>query len=152
VGVVMAALLFMRRMAEVSGVSLVGDAHPQLAEPLPRGVVLYTLAGPLFFGAAQKALSVLAAVEGRPVRVVVLDLTNVPAIDATGLVALGSLVSRLNQGGVKVVLVGVAGQPLHALARAGWRNRHGRLRIFRSFARGIAVARATVARAPLTAP
>jgi SulP family sulfate permease len=143
-GVVIAALLFMRRMAEVSGVRLVGDHHPQLAEPLPRGVVLYEVAGPLFFGAAQKALSVLRAVEGRPVRVVVLDLENVPAIDATGLVALGSLVARLNEAGVKVVLVGVEGQPLRALARAGWRNRKGQLRIFRSFERGIAVARATV--------
>jgi SulP family sulfate permease len=144
-GVVIAALLFMRRMAEVSGVRLVGDHHPQLAEPLPRGVVLYEVAGPLFFGAAQKALSVLRAVEGRPVRVVVLDVENVPAIDATGLVALESLVARLNEAGVKVVLVGVAGQPLRALARAGWRNRKGRLRIFRSFDRGIAVARATAA-------
>jgi SulP family sulfate permease len=144
-GVVIAALLFMRRMAEVSGVRLVGDLHPQLREPLPRGVVLYEVAGPLFFGAAQKALSVLRAVEGRPVRVVVLDLENVPAIDATGLVALESLVARLNEAGVKVILVGVGGQPLHALARAGWRNRKGRLRIFQSFDRGIAVARAYLA-------
>ncbi len=151
-GVVIAALLFMRRMAEVSGVRLVGDHHPQLAEPLPRGVVLYEIAGPLFFGAAQKALSVLRAVEGRPVRVVVIDVENVPAIDATGLVALESLVARLNEAGVKVVLVGVAGQPLRALARAGWRNRKGRLRIFRSFERGIAVARATVADGPPSQP
>jgi SulP family sulfate permease len=143
--VVFAGLLFMRRMAEVSGVRLVGDLHPQLREPLPRGVVLYEVAGPLFFGAAQKALSVLRAVEGRPVRVVVLDLENVPAIDATGLVALESLVARLNEAGVKVILVGVGGQPLHALARAGWRNRKGRLRIFQSFDRGIAVARAYLA-------
>jgi SulP family sulfate permease len=146
-GVVIAALLFMRRMAEVSGVTLVGERHPQLSEPLPRGVVLYEIAGPLFFGAAQKALSVLRAVEGRPVRVVVLDVENVPAIDATGLVGLESLVVRLNEAGIKVVLVGVEGQPLRALARAGWRNRKGRLRIFRSFERGIAVARATVERA-----
>ena len=83
----------------------------------------------------------------RPVRVVVLDLENVPAIDATGLVALGSLVARLNESGVKVILVGLEGQPLRALARAGWRNRKGRLRIFRSFERGIAAARAYLATA-----
>lgn len=148
VGVVLAALLFMRRMAEVSGVRLVGDQHPHLDEPLPRGVVLYEVAGPLFFGAAQKALSVLRAVEGRPVRVVVLDVENVPAIDATGLVALDALVKRLNEAGVKVVLAGVQGQPLRALARAGWRNRKGRLRIFGSVARAIALARATVADTP----
>jgi MFS superfamily sulfate permease-like transporter len=72
-------------------------------------------------------------------------MEHVPAIDATGIVALTSLVERLNEARVKVVLVGVEGQPLRALARAGWRNRKGRLRIFRSFERGIEVARRTVA-------
>src|SRR5204862_55164 len=55
VGVVLAALLFMRRMAEVTGVTLVGSGHPDLDAPLPRGVLLYEIAGPLFFGAAQPA-------------------------------------------------------------------------------------------------
>ncbi|HEY6553801.1 MAG TPA: C4-dicarboxylic acid transporter DauA [Vicinamibacteria bacterium] len=148
VGIVLAALLFMKRMAEVSGVTLVGEGHPDLEEPLPRGVVLYEIAGPLFFGAAQKAMTALKMMEGREVRVVVLDLEHVPAIDATGIVGLESLVARLNESGVKVILVGLQGQPLHALAGAGWRNRKGRLRIFRSFERGIEVARRTVATAP----
>jgi SulP family sulfate permease len=143
-GVLLAALLFMRRMAEVSGVRLVGSRHPALDQPLPAGVLLYDVAGPLFFGAAQKAMSALAAVEKLAVRVVILDIEDVPAIDATGLVALQSLVRRLNQAGIKVILVGVEGQPLHALAKAGFRNRKGRLRIFRSFERGVAVARRTV--------
>lgn len=143
-GVMLAGLLFMRRMAEVSGVSLVGPGHPALPEPLPPGVLLYDVAGPLFFGAAHKAMSAIDSVARRNVRVVILDLEDVPAVDATGLVALESLVERLNHAGVKVILVGVAGQPLRTLARAGWRNRKGRLRIFRSFERGIAVARRTV--------
>ena len=152
-GVLMAALLFMRRMAEVSGVELVAEGHPDLKEPLPRGVVLYDIAGPLFFGAAQQAMHALQAVEARHVRVVILDVDHVPAIDATGIVALESLVARLNEANVKVILVGIQDQPLRALARAGWRNRKGRLRIFRSFDRGVAVARATAANvaAPLGA-
>jgi len=144
-GIVLAALLFMKRMAEVTGVTLVGEGHPDLDQPLPRGVLLYEIAGPLFFGAAQKAMSALRAVEQREVRVVVLDMERVPAMDATGIVGLESLVRRFNEAEVKVILVGVQGQPLRALARAGWRNRKGRLRIFRSFERGIAVARRTVA-------
>src|SRR4029078_977750 len=56
-GILLAALLFIRRMAEVSGVTLVGSGHhPALTTPLPRGMVVYDLAGPLFFGAAQKAM------------------------------------------------------------------------------------------------
>ena len=148
-GVLMAALLFMRRMAEVSGVELVGEGHPGLEEPLPRGVVLYDIAGPLFFGAAQKAMRSLQAMEGRHVRIVILDVEHVPAIDATGIVALDSLVARLNEGGIKVIVVAIQDQPLRALARAGWRNRKGRLRIFRSFERGIALAHRTAAGFPV---
>src|SRR6185369_10463340 len=147
-GVLLAALLFIRRMAEISTVELVGEGHPALEEPLPRGVVLYDIAGPLFFGAAQKAMRSLQAMEGRHVRVVVLDVEHVPAIDATGIVALESLVARLNEGGVKVIVVAIQAQPLRALARAGWRNRKGRLRIFRSFERGIALAHRTAAAFP----
>jgi SulP family sulfate permease len=82
-------------------------------------------------------------VEQREVRVVVLDLERVPAIDATGIVAMQALLARLNEAGIKVILVRLQRQPLRALARAGWRNRKGRLRIFQSFERGIAVARRT---------
>jgi MFS superfamily sulfate permease-like transporter len=71
-------------------------------------------------------------------------VTDVPAIDATGLVALEVLVVDLNATGIKVVLVGIQDQPLRTLTRAGWRNRRGKLRIFRSVARGIEVARRTV--------
>jgi len=140
-GVVMSSLLFMRRMAEVSGTRLIGPEHPELDVPLPRGVLLYEIAGPLFFGAAQKALAAITVMERREVRTVVLDLRSVPALDATGLVALESLVKRLNAQGVKVILAGVPPQPMRVLARAGWRNRRGILRIFRSFERAIALAR-----------
>jgi SulP family sulfate permease len=143
VGIVMAALLFMRRMAEVSGVTLIGEGHPALEEPLPRGVILYQIAGPIFFGAAQKALGTIGREDRRGVSVVVLDVTAVPALDHTGLVNLESLVRRLNERAVKVILAGVQPQPMRLLARAGWRNRKGRLRIFRSFDRGIALARTT---------
>jgi sulfate permease, SulP family len=142
-GVMLAALLFMRRMAEVSGVRLVGEGHPDLPAALPRGVVLYDIAGPLFFGAAEKAFAALRAVERRHLSVVVLDMEDVPAIDATGLYHLESLVADLHQAGVRVVMLGVQEQPLRALARAGWRR--GRARIFRSVERGLAAACALAA-------
>ena len=147
-GIVLSSFLFMRRMVEVSGARLVGPEHPELEEPLPRGAVLYEIAGPLFFGAAQKALSIIAANERRGVRVVVLDVRSVPALDATGLVGLETLIERLNAAGTKVILAGVQPQPMRVLARGGWRNRRGRLRIFRSFDRAIEVAR----HAPRTSP
>jgi SulP family sulfate permease len=128
----MAALLFMRRMAEVSEVRLV-DAHPMgLTRPLPRGVIAYEIAGPLFFGAAQKAMAALNTVD-KAVRVVILDLRSVPALDATGLVGLESAFERLNRAGVLVVIGGVQPQPLRAMAHAGWHDRKGRVSVYGSF-------------------
>lgn len=136
VGVLLAALLFMRRMAEVTGAKLV-DRHPLAAEGLPKDVLLYEVSGPLFFGAAQRAMSALhRAVAG--VKVVVLDLSAVPVMDATGLVSLEAAVERLHALGVYVVLAGVQGQPLRVLARSGIRDRRDRIAVFRSLDRGLA--------------
>jgi sulfate permease, SulP family len=134
-GVVLAALLFMRRMAEVSGTAVVGETARVLPEPLPEGAVLYRVAGPLFFGAAHKAAGTLRTVEPG-VRAVLFDLRAAPALDATGLVNLESAVERLVESGVFVVLAGLQPQPFRALARAGWRNRSGELLLRRSFERG----------------
>jgi SulP family sulfate permease len=140
VGVILASLLFMKRMAEVSAVRLV-DQHPiALERPLPPGVVIYEVAGPLFFGAAQQAMEALGAVD-RSVRVVIMDLRSVPALDATALVALESSFERLFRDKIFVILAGVQPQPLRTMARAGWRHRHGKLAIYRSFERGVDEAR-----------
>jgi SulP family sulfate permease len=142
-GVLLAALLFMRRMAEVSKVTLVGGLHGvELEEgPLPRGVLVYAIGGPLFFGVAQKAIEAIERVDRRGVSAVILDLREVPAVDATGLRALESVIARLNEERVKVILGGVQPQPLRTFARAGWRNRRGRLRIYRSFRAAVSRAR-----------
>lgn len=116
-GIVLAAFLFMKRMAEVSEVQLVGSHHPDLKEPLPAGIMLYEINGPLFFGAAQKAMSSLHAI-GNGVKVVILDVESVPAIDATGLVNLQSTIQRLHRDHVFCVLAGVQPQPLEVLEKA----------------------------------
>src|SRR5690606_13594496 len=115
VGIVMASLLFRQRMAAVSRTELINRAELHLDRPLPDNVVLYEIAGPLFFGAANKAMTALRTVARKGVSVVVLDLRSVPMLDATGLVALESSVSRLRHGGLVVVLAGVQPQPLRAL-------------------------------------
>ena len=138
VGVLLAALLFMRRMAEVSNVRLV-DQHPFAAQGLPKDVLIYEVAGPLFFGAAQKAMSALQRVP-TGVKVVLLDLSSVPAMDGTGLVSLESAVARLHQLGMFVVLGGVQGQPLRVLARSGIREHRDRIAVHRTMERAVATA------------
>ncbi|GMU63849.1 MAG: sodium-independent anion transporter [Acidobacteriota bacterium] len=142
VGIVLASLMFMQRMAEVSKAQLVNTAELELDRPLPASVVLYEIAGPLFFGAANKAMTTLRTVAKKGVQVVVLDLRSVPMLDATGLVALDSTVGKLRHAGLIVVLAGIQAQPLRALAKAGWRNVAGSLAIGKDFDRALEVARA----------
>jgi SulP family sulfate permease len=128
VGVVLAALLFMRRMVEISGATLIGGPEGHTVSGLPPGVVFYDVAGPLFFGAAEKALEALTLV-GQGVHTVIVDLEDVPAMDATGLVALESAIAHLHGHGIKVVLSGVRPQPRRALDRAGFVDAPGLLEI-----------------------
>ena len=117
-GFVLAAILFMRRMAEVSRVRLANTDHPAFRQPVPAGVVLYEIGGPLFFGAAQKAISNLEVVSDG-VRVVILDCTGVSTIDVTGLVNLDSLITRLKRRGVLTVLAHAPQHTLDVLHKAG---------------------------------
>lgn len=118
VGIVLAALLFIRRMAEVTGSGLVSEGDPSLHAPLPPGVLLYEIHGPLFFGAANKAMASLDVVD-KSTHVFILDVTHVPAIDATGLVNLESALERLAAHGARVVIAGLNEQPQRSLERAG---------------------------------
>jgi SulP family sulfate permease len=131
VGVVLAALLFMRRMAELTDVKL--DTGTMSKLELPAGVKLYEIAGPLFFGAAQRAMSVLDEVTGTRDAVgslaVILYLGQVPAIDATGLVALETLLGKLKRDGHKVILAGMKPQVTEVIARAGITPERGKLAI-----------------------
>ncbi len=124
-GVMLASLLFMSRMADLTGAEWLEGEAPQLGIILPKGVVLYRIDGPLFFGAAQKAISSLSVV-GRAARVVILDLAAVPSIDATGLVALESALEQLFREKVSVILSGARPGPLAKIQRAGLTAIEGR--------------------------
>ena len=127
-GMVLAAFLFMRRMAEVASVQLVDEEHPHLKLQLPREVMLYEVNGPLFFGAAESAMDTLKAIGSRP-KVLILYLGAVPAMDVTGLVALESALARLRQQGVFCIIAGLRPQPASVLKKAGVQEEVGRLHI-----------------------
>jgi SulP family sulfate permease len=123
VGVVLAALLFMRRMAELTDTRLDSDTTSSLE--LPESVRLYEIAGPLFFGAAQKAMESMEP--GKGATTIILKMDQVPVIDATGLVALESAVDRLKRAGYKIIFAGLAERPGELLARAGIVREPGRI-------------------------
>lgn len=117
VGIVLAALLFIRRMAELSNVQLYEGKHPQLVAELPPDVRLYEVDGPLFFGAAEKAAEPLTESVGRA-RAVIFHLVNVPMIDMTGLVALESAIHKIRSAGMLVALAGVQGEVAEVISRS----------------------------------
>ncbi len=129
VGMVLAAFLFMKRMAEVSTVSaLVGGAQDDRGDDdlgmdagatrqVPKGVEIYEINGPFFFGAAEKFKATLSLVSGKP-KVLILRMRNVPVIDSTGLHALGAVIRQSRLGGTLVLLSDVHTQPRTALFRS----------------------------------
>lgn len=143
VGMMLAFLLFARRMAEVAQIKLVDNAELPHADLVTKGVVVYEIAGPLFFGAAGKAVSSLSAI-GANIRTVVFDFRKVPAMDVTGLINLESAFKKLRADRVQIVLAGVGGQPHRALNKAGWNDEASGLRIFEDFDEAIAFCLATI--------
>jgi SulP family sulfate permease len=124
VGVVLAALLFMKRMSELTSSRVLAPSdQTDQTRALPAGVSVYEIAGPLFFGAAQRAMGAIGRV-GDGTRVVVLALGTVPSIDATGLVALESAIERLRVAKKLVVIAGPLPEPRSVFQKANLEVEH----------------------------
>jgi SulP family sulfate permease len=127
VGMVLAAFLFMKRMAETSTVLAIGaelrEASPEGDEAaatarrarVPRDVEVYDINGPFFFGAAEKFRDALAQVSKKP-RALILDMENVPVIDSTGLRALAAVVSQSKKDGIRVLLADLSPEARRRIA------------------------------------
>ncbi len=107
-GVILAILLFIRRMNQ----SIVVETHSSIHFQneinehdikLPEDLLVYTIQGPLFFGAAEKIERALAVTHTDP-SVIILRLKNVPFIDMTGLTILRELVEQFHNRGIKVYM------------------------------------------------
>jgi len=136
VGLVLSALVFMHRMAETSKVNIFAEKSSKLKEPLPPNTILYEIMGPLFFGAAQKAMSTINVI-GQNTKIIILYIGAVQIIDATGLVSLESVLKLLKEKGVFVIIAGVRKQPAIALANAGIHNQENSIFICRKFSKAL---------------
>jgi SulP family sulfate permease len=152
VGTVLAALLFMRRMSELTESHVRLDSSEEAdALVLPKGVILYEINGPLFFGAAQKAMGAFNRTQSNDFRVLVLHLGRVPVIDVTGLVAMENMITDVIRHRRKVIITGPLPRPQSVFERAGLEAKHKGLTIVDDLETGLALA-ATIVAGPRTIP
>jgi len=150
VGMVLAAVLFIKRVSETTEVSRVTEddmlerpEHIAQGKTIPKGVLVYRIFGPFLFGAAEKMEDALSRVDVWP-RVLVLRLHLVTAMDATGMNALESIVERMRRRGGTVILSGIHQQPLQMLRKAGFIDVIGRENFRATFDESLARAREIV--------
>lgn len=131
VGIVLAALLFMKRMADVTeGHDWIyvddEDTDPDhiSLKKVPENTRVYEINGPMFFAASDKFNYILDSTKG--IDVLVLRMRNVPAIDASGVEMLDKITKRCKKHNIEVVFSHVNDQPMKAMEKAGFVQRVGR--------------------------
>ena len=157
-GVVLAALLFMKRMSDVTQVgyitSMVGfeeeDEEDAKADPnsinkfsVPKGVEVFEVNGPFFFGAAERFKHTLNLIVKKP-KVLILRTRTVLAMDATALHALEEVYDMTKRDGSVLVLAGIHAQPMIAMDKAGFLDKVGVENVFESIGEALKRARAIV--------
>lgn len=118
VGILLASLLFMREIAEMTQVKDISQNRKRIPEhAMPDGWQLFQINGPLFFAAADRVFGELSLkVEG--LKGVVLYMDAVPLLDAGGLSALHKFIDKCRRSNVQVVISDLQFQPLRTLRRA----------------------------------
>lgn len=131
VGIVLAALLFMKRMADVTeGHDWIyvddEDTDPDhiSLKKVPDNTRVYEINGPMFFAASDKFNYILDNTKG--IDVLIIRMRNVPAIDASGVEMLDKITKRCKKHNIEVVFSHVNDQPMHAMEKAGFIQRVGK--------------------------
>ena len=129
VGLVIACVLFMRRVMETTEISVIKDEIDPNAESdittseehliIPKGVEVYEINGPYFFGIATKFEEVMAQLGDRP-KVRIIRMRKVPFIDSTGIHNLESLCKMSQKEKITIVLSGVNEKVHNVLEKSGF--------------------------------
>ncbi len=134
VGLIIACLLFMKRMSETTDVKLIMDEINEESDmikgnlehlTIPKGVEVYEINGPYFFGAGNRFEEIMAAFGDRP-KVRIIRMRKVPFVDSTGIHNLTNLCGMSQKEGIQVVLSGVNPGVHAALEKAGFYDSVGK--------------------------
>ena len=142
VGVLLAIVLFVRRVMQTSTIDVLDGQHVAATEndevvsqedieylDIPSGVDVYEINGPFFFGLASR-IEELSSVKGNTTKVRIIRMRKVPFIDSTGINNLRNLCERTNKRGVTVILSGVTDNVRQSLVKFGVDKEIGSENIF----------------------
>ena len=130
-GIVLAAILFMKQIAEMTRVIEITDNHDFPVDNLPPSCRVFKITGPLFFAAADKIFGELLQYCEEN-RTVILYLENVTMLDAGGVSALIKLITHCRTAHAQIILTNVQFQPLKTMARARIEPVAGTFHIYRN--------------------
>lgn len=123
VGMILAAMLFMKRMSEVTeveGWKYIDDENDPdsiTLREVPKNTVVYEISGPLFFGAADKILNISLKEKDN---ILILRMRSVTALDATAMHSLEELYEKCKKNNITVILSHVNEQPMRTMKKAGF--------------------------------
>ena len=139
IGMLLAVILFMQRMAQLSNVGVItneltdrdeeDDPNTIVTRKVPDGVEVFEISGPFFFGAASKFREAMDIVEKAP-KIRIIRMRSVLSIDATGLNMMKGLLKDCKKNDTRLILSGVHAQPLFALQQYGLYDEIGEENIF----------------------
>lgn len=139
IGMVLAAFLFMRRMIQISNVEVVTTELSEEADAddpkaihkyeLPKGVEVFEVKGPFFFGAAYKFKESMVFIEKAP-KVLIIRMRHVPVIDATGLHILEGVFNEAKNAGTVLVISGIQKEVFREFYTSGLLRKVGRENVF----------------------
>lgn len=117
VGVTLASLLFMAQMSKTVEFSSSPNDDIDQRVDLPRGVEVFNISGPVFFGVASELIDTLKRMGQMP-KVLIVRMRNVPFLDASGVAALQDIVRQCDKAGTRVIFSALKPQPSGILSRA----------------------------------
>ena len=116
VGIGLASILFIKRTIDLYSIELVSE-NLETHKDMPKDILIYDINGPMFFGAAQKALKTLVNINEEK-NIVILNMKNVSMLDMTAMVALKSIVDSFEAKNKKLIFAGLNQNVLKKLERA----------------------------------
>lgn len=132
VGLLLAAGLFIKSMSDLTDTASVSPDEHDIPD-LPDSVTVYAIRGPLFFGAAEKALSVLRKFNPE-IRVAIIDLRAVPMLDMTALAALSNVLNDYQKNDIGIIFLGASAKVRQKMRRAGIGLSHSKISYVSNFA------------------